>query len=339
MKAWRIYGAGDVRLDEMKSEPVGEGCVKLKITHSSVSLTDRLIYGGVMQTAKSPLTLGRTCVAMVTEAGEGVQSLGRGDLVVVPPYSGCGVCSACKSGRFGDCIQMLTYGVDEDGLLRDFAVVPQIDAVKLPDRVNAEDAVFTEHIAIAIAAMQRLNLEKGEHVVIAGANVIGIILAQIAIYYQMVPVIIDERAERLELAERLGVYYTVNNVQEDVKQRVFSITGGRMADAVVHLASAAQPLAKSLEYAKKGGRAVVVGWNGVAVDLNVPLNTMLFRQLTIEGVNNGARSVKSAINMLAQKSVAVAPMISKQIGFDAVGAALAESAALPDKYMKIVVKL
>jgi L-iditol 2-dehydrogenase len=223
--------------------------------------------------------------------------------------------------------------------MSDFAVVPESDAVKLPERVEEGDAVFIEHIAIAINTMQKLNLEKGEYVVIAGANVIGLILAQIALYYQMVPIIVDERAERLEIAERFGVYYTVNNVQEEVKQKIFSITGGRMADAVAHLASSTQPIARSLEHVKKGGRAVVVGWNGVPWNLDVSLNAVLSRQLTIEGVNNGGKAIKSAINMLANKSVAVSPMISKEVGFADVGAAIREAAELPDKYIKIVVKV
>ncbi len=80
----------------------------------------------------------------------------------------------------------------------------------IPDRLKDEEAVFTEHTAMAINVISKLKIDKGEHLVIVGATSIGIILAQVAMYHQAVPIVVDMRDELLESARRAGVYYTIN---------------------------------------------------------------------------------------------------------------------------------
>ena len=41
--------------------------------------------------------------------------------------------------------------------------------------------VFIEHIATAINTLSKLGVEKGEHIVIVGATVVGLILAQVSL--------------------------------------------------------------------------------------------------------------------------------------------------------------
>ena len=338
MKAWRVYEAGDIRLEELKAQAVGEACVKVKVTCATVSATDKLVFEGKLGTDKLPLTIGRQCVGMVTEVGENVKGVVRGDRVIIDPYSSCKQCASCKAGKSNECERMLTYGVDDDGFMCDFAVVSATDVHKLPERVPDADAVFIDHISMAIAIMNKLNPEKGEHIVIAGANVVGIILAQIAMYQQAVPILVDTRSDRLAIAEELGVYYTINSVDTNVQKKIFSLTGGRMADSGAYMATSQLPLAQSLEYVRKGSKTVVADWSGITEDLNVSLKVLLDNQLSLYGVNNGAKYIQSAINMLANKTVSVAPLISKEITFAEVGTYIKEQVEMPDKYIKILVK-
>ena len=102
MKAWRVYGTGEIRCDELKSQTVGEDCIKVKITCSAISLTDKLVFEGKLSADKLPLTIGRQCVGMVTEVGENVPHLVRGDRVAVDPYGFCKQCANCKAGKHND---------------------------------------------------------------------------------------------------------------------------------------------------------------------------------------------------------------------------------------------
>lgn len=338
MKAWRVYEAGDIRCDELKSQSVGENCVKVKITCSTISPTDKSVFEGKLSADKLPLIVGRQCVGMVTEVGENVLNVVRGDRVAVDPYGFCKQCANCKAGKQNECEKMLTYGVDEDGFMRDFVVVGSDDVYKLPDRVRDEDAAFIDHIAISLAALNKITPEKGEHIVIVGANVVGIILAQVAMYQQAVPILVDTREDKLALAEELGVYYTVNSVDSNVQKKIFSLTGGRMADSVAHIASSQLPFSLSLEYVRRGGKTVIVDWGDAEDDNNVSMKPVLSKQLSLYGVNNGAKNIPSAINMLANRTVSVERLVSKEIPFAEVGKYIKEQTEMPDKYIKILVK-
>lgn len=339
MKAWRLNGKGDISLDEMNSQPVGEGCVKLKMLYSSISLTDQMLYDGRLAPKCTPLIIGRQAVGLVTETGASVTGLQRGNRVAVDPYLCCRSCAACKSGRGAECEKLLTHGVDDNGFMSDFAVVNAADAYQLPERVAASDAVFLEHIALAINTVSKLNPEKGEHIVIVGANVIGIIMAQVAMYYQAVPVLVDTRQDLLDKAAQLGVYYTVNSVDADPQKKIFSITGGRMAESVAYITTGKMSLVRSLDYAAKGGRVAIVGWTDEGSELNASFSSVFSRQLTVMGINNGAKNLSGAINMLACSAVDVKSLVSREIGFDEVKTYLDETAELPNKYLKLLVKM
>lgn len=337
MKAWRVYEPGVLRLDDMDSQPVGENCVKIKLLAASVSLSDVDVFDGKLK-ADYPIILGRHGVGMVTEVGEGVQTLSRGDKVAASPYACCHACASCLGGRTAECEKALTFGETEDGFMRDFAVVSADDVFAIPDRIEDKDALFLEHIAMAVNTVSKLDLEKGEHIVIVGASITGIILAQVAMYYQAVPVLVDVRADRLELAAKLGVYYTVNSVDTDPYKKIFSLTGGRMAETVAYMAGSNMPFGRSLEYAAKGGRAAIVGWHSFD-DLEAPLSTVMSRRLTVMGVTDTGKNISSAINMLANKTVNVSSLISKEIPFAEAGDYVKEISALPHKYMKVIVKM
>lgn len=337
MKAWRVYGPKDVRLDDMDSQPVGENCVKIKLLHSAISANDLNVYDGSVK-ADYPVIIGRHGIGMVTEVGEGVRTLARGDKVAVSPYACCHACANCLAGKTTECEKMLTFGESEDGFLRDFAVVSQDDVYMLPDRIALKDANFLEHIAMAVNTVSKLDLEKGEHIVIVGAGINGIALAQVAIYYQAVPILIDMHADKLELASKLGVYYTINSVETDPYKKIFALTGGRMAETVAYIAGGSMPFGRTLDYAAKGGRVAVVGWH-IPDDMTAPLSTLMSRRLTVMGVSDIGRNISSAINMLANKSVNVSQLISREIAFDECGTVIREMSENPGKYIKVIVNM
>lgn len=334
MKAWRIYSAGDIRKEELASQPVGENCVKIKILKAAVTHTDNLIYEGLIG-ASLPVVPGRHCVAMVSEVGEQVKNVVRGCKVTVSPFTSCHNCAECNQGRSESCEHKLDYGRDEDGFLRDFAVVHSSDLYRLPERVDDKEAMFLEHIATAIGITSKLGLQKGEHIAIIGATVTGIILAQVAIYYQAVPVLIDLRRDRLDMAASLGVYYTVDTTECDAFKKVFSLTGGRMAETCAYMAPDILPPTRAFDFCATRGRVALCCSDGKG--LNADMNALTSKQLSVFGVSGIGRNMQSAINMLANKSVSVAPLVSREIDFSSVGDTFKEMAQLPDKYVKIIV--
>lgn len=338
MKAWRLHDKEKLTLDELPVQNVGPDCVKLKTLACGISITDVLMYEGKMPLSSSPLIMGRQCVGLVVETGENVTGLSRGNRVAADPFVCCKTCAPCKSGKCDECEKMLCYGVNDNGFMSDFSVVPANMLYVLPDRVQDSDAVFIEHIALSINTVSKLGLDKGEHIVIVGANALGIILAQVAIYYQAVPILVDTDAEMLSLAESLGVYYTVNSVEADPMKKIFSLTGGKMAETVAFITTSHMAFGRSLEYATNGGRVALVGCSDIADELSGSFASILNKQLKVVGVNNGARMFPAAINLLATRTVDVSKLVSCEIKFTDVEKCVREHVENRDRFIKAVVK-
>lgn len=338
MKAWRLHEKEVLTLDELPVQTVGENCVKFKTLAAGLSPTDLLMYDGKVPLTNAPQIIGRQCVGLVTEVGESVGSISRGDRVAVDPFVPCKSCPPCKANRYDECEKMVCCGLDDNGFMSDFNVVPSSMVHKIPDRIKDSDAVLIEHVALSINTVNKLRLDKGEYIVIVGANSIGISLAQVAIYNQAVPILVDIDAERLAIAKELGVYYTVNSVESDPVKKIFALTGGRMAEAVAYISMSQMAFGRCLDYAAYGGRVAIVGWTDAADDLNGNFGRIIRRQLKVVGVNNGAKMFPSAINLLATRTVDVSRIISGEIKFDEVQGFVSEHCKEVNRYLKIVVK-
>ena len=125
----------------------------------------------------------------------------------------------------------------------------------------------------------------------------------------------------------------------DVYKKIRALTGGRMADALIFCtASNTLKLQNQLRCVAKNGKVSLSGFYGAVPDLKADLTAAFELQLTIYNVNNGAKNLTGAINMLANKSVAVGGFVNKEVEFAEVGEIMAEMADNPDKYFKVAVK-
>lgn len=307
MKGW-ILSADGATVKETEAVKVGGREVKLKMTAALVpsELRDGVIAG---------------CdgVGMVTEIGEEVTSVKRGDRVLVRPVSACGVCARCRAGKRSECEKGAFYGRTTDGLLRDFVVASPSDLILLPPQVDDETAVFTSKVATAIETLGRLNVEKGEHVVVLGANAQGLITAQVAIYYQAIPVLVDYREDLLELGRKLGIYYTVNAVDADPVKKVFTITCGKLAESLVYNVGSGVALARAFDYVGRGGRTAFVGDGTASGDYTINVLDALKKNASVYTVAGGGENFYSAINTLVAGAVDVQPLIERRAAFDEVG--------------------
>ena len=338
MQAWKLNSANTVVLEKNEAISPAEGFVKVKIQRALLSNVDILMCMGKVNINRKPITLGHHAVGIVSEVGEGVKSIERGDRVVFDSFVSCNRCSDERELECCDCTELKMYGMHEDGFFSDFVVVKQDDVFKLPERVEDDEAIFAPHVAFAVNAVNKLNLKKGEHVVIMGASVTGVMVAQLALYYQAIPILVDPRQERLDNAENLGVYYCINSVNEDVKKKIFTLTGGSFASAVVYFPSGTSQVSRCLDFTASGGRVCIAGWNGIQPDLMGNLNALVNKQLKIFGVNNGAKLIPTAINMLATKTVSAQGATSAIAKFADLDKVVQEELKNPERDTKVLVK-
>lgn len=326
MKGWILSDDGS-RIKETEAVRAENKEVKIK-----------MITAIVPDSAGNGVIAGSDGVGMVTEVGDEVTSLKRGDRVLVRPVSACGACAKCRAGKRSECEKGVVYGKTADGTLRDFMIVPASDLILLPSQVDEETAVFTSLVATAIETFGRLNVEKGEHVVILGANAQGLIAAQVAIYYQAIPVLVDYREDLLDLGRKLGIYYTVNAVDADPVKKVFTITCGKMAENLIYNIGSGVALTRAFDYIGARGRTAFVGEQSAKGEYNVNMLDALRKDASVYTVSGGGENIYSAINMLVGKAVDVEPLIEKRVSFEEVGEA-AEALRAGETPLEVIMEI
>ena len=133
--------------------------------------------------------------------------------------------------------------------------------VKVPDSVNPEEASFVTVGGIAIQGIRRANPKFGEFVTVIGMGLVGQITAQILLAAGMRVIAVDISKERLELAESLGVQYTVNPREVNPVDSVINISNGQGADKVIICAASKDSSIanQAMQMSRKQGRVVAVG--------------------------------------------------------------------------------
>lgn len=336
MIVWKIDNAGQIKKEDLGPSQVKENCAKVKMLCASLSVSDQMVYQGKISTLDYPIVPGRYGMGMVSETHESVKAFKRGDRVYLASREACNECYFCKMGRRSECMHLQTAGIDVDGVLSDFVIAPIETMYLLPDRVSDSEAVFIEHTSLAIHTINVLKVGKGDHFAIIGASALGLILAQVALYYQAVPIVIDDREDRLEMAREQGIYYTINSAKEDVQKKMFSITGGKMAKRIAYTLDAdALPTSKILSIASTNGRIGFVGSDVELEKMQIDAKSIVEKSATIYGINQTSEHIVTAINMLASKDVKVDNFITK-IGFDEVKEYLDKLASGED-FIQIIV--
>ena len=118
----------------------------------------------------------------------------------------------------------------------------------------------------------------GDRVAVIGLGLVGQLVAQLARLQGAVVIATDLKAERLDLAAKLGAQYPISGGTA-LAQEVGAVTDGKGADCVIVAAAAksAGPCQQALAICRDRGRIVVVG----AVEMSFPWNDMYLKEIQL----------------------------------------------------------
>lgn len=330
MKSWKLLAPKQLMIEAGVSAPLpDDNWVKVKMEAAAIANTDLAVYNGSIQT-RYPIVLGRNGLGVVTEVFSDECSLAKNDKVVIEPFLECGECYDCKSGNPKLCGETKIMGLTADGLFSDFLNLPVSKLHKIPDGLAYEQAVFAEHVATALNTIDKLNLQKGEHVAIMSASKLGFILAQLVNYYQSIPILIDTSSEYLEAARQNDIYYTFNPKEVNLEQEIFAVTGGRLCEKVVFLATEDGSIDTALNLCGQNGTLCLCGF--LPVNAVADCSIISSKQITLITCNNGCGYYPSAINLLINKTVRCEKRIGERIKFDELAGKLEQSTLGELKY-------
>ena len=167
MEALQLVAPREMEVRTMPDPPdPGPWEVAVRIRAVGVCGSDMHFYledGCAGTPAAYPQVLGHEPAGEVVAVGPGVDDLKVGDRVAIEPAISCSRCEYCRAGRRNLCeyIQFMG-GIQLPGLLREYAVVPRENALKVPDAMSFVDAAAIEPVAVLLHARNLAQLQLGE---------------------------------------------------------------------------------------------------------------------------------------------------------------------------------
>jgi threonine dehydrogenase-like Zn-dependent dehydrogenase len=326
MKAVRVYGVEDYRLEEVPVPQTGPGEVLVRVLATGICASDVKTYlgaarvwggGGMSAYIQTPVIPGHEFVGQVVALGEGAgqkHGLALGDLAVSEQIVPCWQCRFCRRGQYWMCQQHDIYGFIQDRAEGSWAEYMRFPANAInhvvPADVAPEHAALIEPLACAIHAVERGGIQLDDVVVIAGLGPIGMCMLQVArLKNPALLIALDLQPKRLALAEQLGADLALNPAEEDVVQRVLGLTEGYGCDVYIEASGAGPAVPQGLEMIRKLGTFVEFSVHGgpVAVDWSIIGDA---KELDIHGAHLGPYCYPKAIRYIHDGTVAAAKIVT-----------------------------
>jgi (R,R)-butanediol dehydrogenase/meso-butanediol dehydrogenase/diacetyl reductase len=348
MKAAVWYGHKDIRVVDWPAPEITPGHVLVEVAWAGICGTDRHEYVGpnFIPVAKphrltgktAPLVLGHEFSGVIAEVGPGVTGWKKGDRVTANGTLSCGVCEACKKGRYNICEKLGFVGVSRDGAFAESVSVEAARLFRIPDGLSLRDAVLSEPLACGIHATKLLGDIKGIPAVIVGPGIIGLSCFFAAREAGAGSIIVAGLGEaRRDLVEKAGGIY-IDVGKTGLKEAVRSRFGGSGAGVVYECAGVASSLNSCMDILKPGGALMVMG-----VYEKPPvfrMNDFQEGERRLYTSQAHVDEIATALIYLDSGAVAAGPLITREVTLDTlVRDGFEELLAHGEEHIKVLIRI
>lgn len=345
MRAATTRAPGVLEVGSVDDPPApGHGQVLLRPELVGVCGSDLHLFNGHLPVAPTrggslyPVVQGHEVCAVVEEVGPGsAAGLSAGDRVAVWPLTSCGECYPCRIGRASVCDAFELIGVHTDGGLAEHLVVAGDKVLPIGD-LSAALGAFVEPTAVAVHALERGRVERGEPVVVLGGGPIGQ-ASLLAARAKGAKVLVSEPVEaRRDRALALGAVEVVDPRSGDLAGRAAAFAGGHGVPLVVDTTGAPAGLRSAVEMVASAGRVVVVGIS--ADEAPVPIGPFTDKEFDLLGSSCHERSdVEAAVEVVRHAGPALWGALGPEHELDDAAAAFAFAGEHPEGAMKVLVRV
>jgi L-iditol 2-dehydrogenase len=255
----------DVRTETIAVPEIGPGEVLVRIDTCGICGTDlKKIHTG---SHAAPRVFGHEMAGTIAAVGEGVRGFAVGDRVMAFHHIPCGHCFYCRKKTFAQCETYkkvgTTAGLGEaagGGFAQYIRVMDWIvgdgvtpaGLIRVPDDIPFEQAAFIEPVNTCFKAIQLLELESDDTVLVIGQGSIGVLLAALAKQTGATILTSDMYAERHAIAAQYGLDHPLD-ARGDVVAACKAATEGRGADVALVAVGADALIATAMAAIRPGG--------------------------------------------------------------------------------------
>jgi threonine dehydrogenase-like Zn-dependent dehydrogenase len=301
MRATLIYGAGDVRVENVPDPTLQEPTdAVVRVLRSCVCGSDLWPYGARPATEQGD-RIGHEFLGVVEDVGSEVSGLKAGDVVVAPFVWADNTCDFCAEGLQTSCRHGGFWAAEGvDGGQGEAVRVPQAqgtlvklpvgeDSALLPSLLTLSDVFPTgHHCAVKAGVGPRTS------VTVIGDGAVGLsaVLAAKRLGAERI-ILMGRHKDRTDLGREFGATDVVAERGEEGIERLRELTGGDGTHTVLECVGSKQAYETALEVARAGG---VVSRVGVPQYDEGPLGFGMF--LRNIGVTGGVAPARAYIEEL-----------------------------------------
>ena len=227
MRAVVYRGANDLRLETIPVPAIGRNELLVKVAVCGVCPTDikKIHYGLVAP----PRIFGHETAGTIVRIGGGETSLTLhshgpntvlkvGDRVGLHHHVPCLKCHFCRHRAFAQCPTYKRTGITAGfepaggGYAEYVRVMPSVlpGVVKIPAKNTFEEAAMLEPLNTVLKAVLRLNILRGDRVLVAGQGPIGLMFTKLLRLRGVNVLATDLLDSRLKLAKKFGAKWAIN---------------------------------------------------------------------------------------------------------------------------------
>src|SRR5436190_14274443 len=267
MRATVMYGAGDVRIENVSDPAVLEPTdAILRVTRACICGSDLWPYKDLLPD-DPPRVMGHEAIGVVEDIGAEVRNVKKGDFAIMPFAFSDGTCEFCEDGLNTSCVHGGFFGNPQiagaqaeavripqaDGTL--YVVSSSEDPATLGSLLTLSDVMGTGYHAALMAAA-----EDGDRVAVVGDGAVGLcgVIAAKRLGAEQI-IIMGRHPKRVELARDFGATDVVSERGEEAAERVRELTGGHGVHAVLECVGSEQSMLTSMQIVRPGGAVGRVG--------------------------------------------------------------------------------
>ena len=337
MKAVRIAAPMEMGVAEIEKPVLGAGEVLVKIRYVGFCGSDLNTYLGRNPMVRMPVVPGHEVGAVIEEVGAGVPAnLEKGMVVTLNPYTNCGHCASCRNGRYNACEHNETLGVQRQGVMCEYAVLPWQKIIPAGD-IPVRTCALLEPMSVGFHAVARAGVTDSSYVMVIGCGMVGLGAVMRASLRGAHVIAADIDDEKLALAREAGAAYTVNTMTDDVHAKIQEITGGLGADVVIEAVGSPVTYVMAVNEVGFTGCVTCIGY----AKSEVAFQTKLFvqKELDIRGSRNATPAdFRAVINCINTGRYPVEKFISRVVKPEQAAEAMKEWSENPGKVFRILVE-
>src|SRR5437867_6846220 len=288
MKAAIFNGPGKIELGELLDPKIQEPTdAVVRVVLGCVCGSDLWYYRGLSPHALGPI--GHEFIGVVEEVWSDVHDIKKGDFVIAP-FTYCdGMCANCRAGWPSNCLHGGSFGNHGiDGGQGEAVRSPFADStlVKVPGSGYAEEIMrslltLSDVMRTGHHAAMSAGVKQGDVVAVVGDGAVGLcaIIAAKRLGAERI-LALSRNPARQKLARAFGATDILSERGEEATQNILELTNGIGVDAALECVGTGESMATAFSIARVGS---IVGAIGAPHDVDVPIETVIFRNIGLRG--------------------------------------------------------